>query len=179
LFETCSVLINTAGFLQTQAESTGQESTEQVSNNIDVVSATGGVEDISGLGVASVTFLLDLGPGAEPVDIENAAIEYLGPGGPDRAEISDSRASIDLSFVDGGGAPYILESDGSMVELTVNLVESGDGGAVAGVFSGTDAFLSAGETAQFTIETADGAQRVVEVDVPSPLDAEGGDDIAV
>ncbi|MFC6904527.1 archaellin/type IV pilin N-terminal domain-containing protein [Halalkalicoccus tibetensis] len=37
------VLINTAGFLQTQAEDTGIESTEQVSDNINVLSEVGTV----------------------------------------------------------------------------------------------------------------------------------------
>ena len=35
------VLINTAGFLQTQAEATGQESTSQVSDRLQVVSQSG------------------------------------------------------------------------------------------------------------------------------------------
>ena len=39
------VLINTAGFLQSQAEATGQESTDLVSERIDVTSTVGIVND--------------------------------------------------------------------------------------------------------------------------------------
>ena len=35
------VLINTADLLQGQAQQTGQESTEQVTNNVNVISASG------------------------------------------------------------------------------------------------------------------------------------------
>ncbi|AXR78766.1 Archaeal flagellin [Natrarchaeobaculum sulfurireducens] len=40
------VLINTAGFLQTQAEATGEESTEQVSDRIQIVSTSGSVQEV-------------------------------------------------------------------------------------------------------------------------------------
>jgi len=39
------VLINTAGLLQTQAEATGEESAQQVSDRIQIQSATGVVGD--------------------------------------------------------------------------------------------------------------------------------------
>ncbi|MXR20603.1 archaellin/type IV pilin N-terminal domain-containing protein, partial [Halobacterium bonnevillei] len=41
------VLINTAGVLQTQAEDTGQDSTDQVANNINVIGAVGEVNNVS------------------------------------------------------------------------------------------------------------------------------------
>jgi len=42
------VLINTAGLLQTQAEATGQESSQQVSDRLQIQSATGEVSGSSG-----------------------------------------------------------------------------------------------------------------------------------
>ena len=45
------VLINTAGLLQTQAEATGEESSQQVSDRIQIQSATGTVEQVNSTGV--------------------------------------------------------------------------------------------------------------------------------
>jgi archaellin len=102
------VLINTAGFLQTQSEATGQESTEQVSDNIKVlnevgqaISADGGVksgENVSNTGdpdsagldtdvylntsTSGKIWRLDLvvqkNAGADNIDLGKATIEYLG-----------------------------------------------------------------------------------------------------
>ncbi|SFC71883.1 flagellin N-terminal-like domain-containing protein [Halobiforma haloterrestris] len=41
------VLINTAGLLQTQAEATGEESTQQVSDRISIVSSSGSVDTVA------------------------------------------------------------------------------------------------------------------------------------
>jgi flagellin FlaB len=62
------VLINTAGFLQSQAESTGQESTDQVSNNVQLVTATGEVNTAAD-GVENVEFDIQLAPGSDPISL--------------------------------------------------------------------------------------------------------------
>ncbi|WP_449271532.1 archaellin/type IV pilin N-terminal domain-containing protein [Halopiger djelfimassiliensis] len=86
------VLINTAGFLQTQAEATGEESTEQVSDNIQVVTSVGITNasdnlDPNGDGwwdepvddneVALVKLGIQKSPGADAIDMSEATIEYL------------------------------------------------------------------------------------------------------
>ena len=68
------VLINTAGFLQSQAEATGQESTDQVANGIQVASAS--VDANSLPDNPEVT--LQLSPGSDPVDLENVRYEVTG-----------------------------------------------------------------------------------------------------
>src|SRR6056297_303531 len=51
------VLINTAGFLQSKGQATGEEASAQVSNRIDVVSAYGNVNDsVSGLSTEVVDY---------------------------------------------------------------------------------------------------------------------------
>jgi flagellin FlaB len=74
------VLINTAGFLQSQAESTGQESTDQVSNNLQVASASGTVT-ASGDGFDSTNITLQLAPGSDPIDLGNVEIDVFPEGG--------------------------------------------------------------------------------------------------
>ena len=82
------VLINTAGVLQTQAEDTGQDSTDQVANNINVIGAVGEVNnvsednvDISETSVYEIRTTLQKSPGAGDVDLSGLSIQYVGPDG--------------------------------------------------------------------------------------------------
>ena len=93
------VLINTAGFLQTQAEATGEESTAQVSDQVQAVNEVGftnvstddfGQTDFSlsastGDGpdpdeIHRVEMTVQKSPGANAIDLDQATIEYLGDG---------------------------------------------------------------------------------------------------
>ncbi|RQG99155.1 archaellin/type IV pilin N-terminal domain-containing protein [Natrarchaeobius oligotrophus] len=87
------VLINTAGFLQTQAEATGEESTAQVSDNIQVITSVGETNSSSTFDnadgdwwaddspdndtIALVTLAVQKSPGADAIDMSEATIEYL------------------------------------------------------------------------------------------------------
>ncbi|UWG48026.1 Archaeal flagellin [Halanaeroarchaeum sp. HSR-CO] len=83
------VLINTAGFLQTQAEDTGTDSTDQVANNINVIGAVGEVnepnvssaEDINRTVVYEMRLTVQKSPGAADVDLSGLSIQYVGPNG--------------------------------------------------------------------------------------------------
>ena len=81
------VLINTAGVLQTQAEDTGQDSTDQVANNVNVIGAVGEVNDQSNLNnynqtrVYEIRTTLQKSPGAGDVDLAGLSIQYVGPDG--------------------------------------------------------------------------------------------------
>jgi len=82
------VLINTAGVLQTQAEDTGQDSTDQVANNINVIGAVGEVNNISesNVGVSNTSIYelratVQKSPGAGDVDLAGLSIQYVGPDG--------------------------------------------------------------------------------------------------
>ncbi|UWG48024.1 Archaeal flagellin [Halanaeroarchaeum sp. HSR-CO] len=95
------VLINTAGFLQTQAEDTGTDSTDQVANNINVIGAVADVNDpvaindsTNGGSMDNLTSYYDdsdkpeayevrltvqKSPGAADVDLSGLTIQYVGP----------------------------------------------------------------------------------------------------
>jgi flagellin FlaB len=76
------VLINTAGFLQSKSEQTGQQSGQQVTNRLQVVSATGAHISTGGsnnLGVVNLT--VKKAPGASNVDLENVTVQWVGPSG--------------------------------------------------------------------------------------------------
>jgi flagellin FlaB len=96
------VLINTAGVLQTQAEETGQDSTDQVANNINVIGAVGdagdkdgnGVNptivtsgvtnnygsngDVTGTNIHTVKLTVQKSPGAGDIDLADLSIQYVG-----------------------------------------------------------------------------------------------------
>jgi len=97
------VLINTAGFLQTQSEATGQESTEQVADNLKVldtvgqtISSDGGLRsganvsdtatngtnvelnDASGGEIWRIDLVVQKSAGADKTNLSKATIEYLG-----------------------------------------------------------------------------------------------------
>nr|WP_276282188.1 archaellin/type IV pilin N-terminal domain-containing protein [Halorussus sp. DT72] len=70
------VLINTAGFLQTKSEQTGQESSAQVSNRVQVVSAFGNVGNER---VKDISLTVMRGSGSDDINLSAATIEWIGP----------------------------------------------------------------------------------------------------
>ena len=95
------VLINTAGFLQSQAEATGQESTDLVSERIDVTSTVGIVNNSSNpdtlseirVGVAGAA-------GSNQIDLSSATIQAVGPNGQKNLIFTDSQ-NLDNSTANG------------------------------------------------------------------------------
>jgi len=75
------VLINTAGFLQTQAEATGQESTDLVSERIDVSSSVGIIDSAADGTLEQVRLTVSGAPGADDIDLGDTTIQGVGPGG--------------------------------------------------------------------------------------------------
>jgi len=65
------VLINTAGFLQSSAEETGQQSSDQVTNRLEVVNAVGTQINDNGNGdtVDMVELTIRKAPGAGNIDL--------------------------------------------------------------------------------------------------------------
>jgi len=103
------VLINTAGFLQTKSEETGQQSGQQVTNRLQVAAATGANLD-SQTGVGSVNITMKKSPGASNIDLENATVQWVGPSG----TYNLVNASVEASGADGHfGISAFKDSDGS------------------------------------------------------------------
>jgi len=102
------VLINTAGFLQTKSEETGQQSGQQVTNRLQVAAATG--TNLSDQAVGVVNMTLKKSPGASNIDLENATVQWVGPSG----TYNLVNASVEASGADGhfGIVPF-KDADGS------------------------------------------------------------------
>ena len=75
------VLINTAGFLQSQAEATGQESTDLVSERIDVTSEVGIVGDNASGELESIRISVTGAAGSDQIDLSETTIQAVGPNG--------------------------------------------------------------------------------------------------
>lgn len=86
------VLINTAGMLQTQAEATGQESTDLVSERIDVNSQVGIVNSSEGGNLTSINVTVTGAAGSETIDLNETIIQAVGPYGQETLTLGDQEA---------------------------------------------------------------------------------------
>lgn len=148
------VLINTAGFLQTQAEDTGTESTEQVSDRVQVVSSIGDVgtvgdgEDEERV-VEDVDLTLQKAPGAGDIAVDDILIDWLGDDSITYTADSDDESST----FDTDAEDVVLSDRTDRVTITLEEVN-----------------LSAGDGADLTVTTGSGAQTIHSVSAPSYID---------
>jgi len=151
------VLINTAGLLQSQAESTGEESTAQVSNNLVVQTASG---NVSGSGtVNEVNLILSVAPGSDRINVSATTIEFL----------SDDLYNLNAEDNSGGGGDITYNSISGSDE---NSLESGDSVELVidlDTVSTPITHLSPGDEAEITFITEDGSQVTETLGAPSTM----------
>ena len=165
------VLINTAGFLQTQAQSTGEESTEQVSTNLVFLSSTGNVT-LDPDGVKKVKTTVQLGPGSNAIDLNDSTISVFSDSG-FSAEVDGVDATgVELENRDETAGETVLSTDSSDSEATATIVFDI---TADGEFSGTKEF-QAGTTVDIVITTASGTQAETSFIIESPLDPQLSED---
>jgi flagellin FlaB len=77
------VLINTAGFLQSSAEESGEQSSAQVTNRLQVVNAVGSdiTTDEAGSEVTTVELTVKKAPGADNVDLTTTTAQMVSSDG--------------------------------------------------------------------------------------------------
>ncbi|ARS88968.1 archaellin/type IV pilin N-terminal domain-containing protein [Natrarchaeobaculum aegyptiacum] len=75
------VLINTAGMLQSQAEATGEETIDLVSERIDTGSAVGIVADEEEGEIGDILVTVSRAPGSDQIDLNRTVVIVNGPGG--------------------------------------------------------------------------------------------------
>jgi flagellin FlaB len=156
------VLINTAGFLQNQAESTGQESTNQVTNGVNVVGATGDYDGGNGT-VDNVTITVSLSPGADPVDLTDASVEFLGT---EAHTLTSSDDAMSVSGIAGAGTTLSDSSDKAQITLLLN---TGQLDLNGGGSPGPHEALAPGDEAEVVITTQSGSQTTDVLSVPDPI----------
>jgi len=153
------VLINTAGLLQTQAEATGEETQEQVSDRLQIQSATGVVEEQTNgdNNITAVNLTVTKSPGAGNIDLDNVTYEF----------VTNEEVSTDVvNRTDSGSniGKITADTDDSVI------TDSADRYLLN--FTATDAIgrqLEGGDQVTVTLTTAAGASTVEELRVPDSL----------
>jgi flagellin-like protein len=155
------VLINTAGFLQTQAEATGEESTSQVSDRIQVVSQSGVVDSTgSEINITQIDFVVAKAPGAGSIDLNQTSAELIGANGQESFQLNELASSDVEIFTDPGSDSVVLTDSSDRAEVSVSLDDTANG---------EYGNLSTGDRLSVTFTTASGATTTSEIRVPTTL----------
>lgn len=164
------VLINTAGFLQTQAQSTGEESTDQVSTNLVFLSATGTVNANGGTptGIDSLNTTVQLGPGSNSIDLNDSTVSVFTDNGASAQFDGANSTDPGIELQDGS---EILSTDSSSDEATATIQFNIGSGKLNGDITG----FGEGTTIDIVITTASGTQAEASFIVPSPIDPQLND----
>jgi flagellin-like protein len=156
------VLINTAGFLQTQAEATGEESTSQVSDRLQIVSTSG---DVNSPDVETLRFVVALAPGSEPIDLEQTTVQFIGEQGEATdtgADISGSNGDTGITNIQGVNG-NVLTDNSDRAEVAIDLTNSD-----VDINSQYNA-LSEGSTLSVIFTTPSGASTEKQIRVPTTI----------
>ena len=145
------VLINTAGLLQTQAEATGEESAQQVSDRLQIQSATG---NVTGEQVDSVNITVTKAPGAEDIQLENVTYEFVTSD----EVITNVMTAGQISEITAETSDNVITSRNDRYKLEFNTSDSH-----------LNAPLDGGDKVTVTLTTAAGASTVTELRVPDSL----------
>ena len=149
------VLINTAGLLQTQAEATGEETQQQVSDRIQVQSATGSVDGDGN--VEDVTVTVTKSPGANDIDLEQVTYQFVTDDDV-QTGVADE-GTIEFITADNEEEDVITDQS-DRYQITFDGEQFGDA---------AEDVLEPGDNVQLTLTTAAGASTVEELRVPDSL----------
>jgi flagellin FlaB len=150
------VLVNTAGFLQSTAEDTGQESVDKVTNRLEVVSAHG-IVDADGE-VDQLNLTLALAAGSRGVSFNNTTIKYVSDD--DVANINNETSGVGLLNIqdDGDTSFPVFEDTGDRYEVQLDLNNVPNA-----------APLAPGNSVTLEITTRSGASTTYRLSVPTSM----------
>ena len=155
------VLINTAGLLQSQAEATGQETSEQVSDRVQVVTVTGDavvVNDEERIDDVNLTVLRS--PGSGDINLENVIIEAFANGESATLINGSEPGDFEVDKLNGDTESNTLSDSSDRAILSFSLSEISE-----------NATLATGDTLQLQVTTSAGATTFVEKRAPSSIEA--------
>jgi len=163
------VLINTAGFLQSSAEETGQQSSDQVTNRLEVVNTVGTDINSGESEVNTVEVTVKKAPGAANIDIGSTIAQWV-----------DSSGSYDLTVDDDSpgtangenyGVSTVQDDDSSITDSQV-LNDPSDRATLdfdVTQIHDDSSGLGEGETATIRLNTQSGGTTTVRLVVPETL----------
>ena len=153
------VLINTAGLLQTQAEATGEESQQQVSDRIQIQSATGTVNSTDPATINKTNLTLTKAPGADDIQLDNVSFQIVTDDEVVTGVFTDPGVSIGTITADT--EDNVITDRADRYDVQFNISTRG-----TNVMDGT---IEGGDSLTITLTTAPGASTVTELRVPDSL----------
>jgi flagellin FlaB len=163
------VLINVAGLLQEQGENTGEESVEEVSNQVVVTST---YAETNGDGnVTQVNFHVRKASGSDDIDLSKGSLEYLGPNGQKTMTYTNSGADSDFaaygvsSNLDENTSSPVLTQTSDRFVIEMSLDDSDTDPAVPTALSSRNEF-------SVDLVTESGSSITKTYQVPKQLDSD-------
>lgn len=156
------VLINTAGLLQSKSQQTGQQATNQVTQNLNIDNKIGQVNTNTHNSLNATNLTVQLSPGANAINLTKLSIQYTAPSG-----------SGQLTYNSGGGSKHftvskVLDNDNSISNKEI--LNSPTDRASINVYTNgqnTGLALKPGQSATLTITTRSGASKKIVLSAPS------------
>ncbi|MFB6109200.1 MAG: archaellin/type IV pilin N-terminal domain-containing protein [Haloplanus sp.] len=118
------VLINTAGLLQSQAQETSDQSSQQVTDRIQIDNSIG-LNSSTGTNLEKVELTVTQAPGAGDIDLTNVTVSWQGNNAKSFA-LSNSNVTItSIKDPDGSLGSDILNSQNDRAKVTIDLTAIG------------------------------------------------------
>ena len=156
------VLINTAGLLQTQAEATGEETQQQVSDRIQIQSVTGNVtEEYGDAEVDKITVTVKRSPGTDDINLLNVSYELVTDDTVETGVLDSEEVGFGVITNETSDAIITSRSDRYPITFLLN-----DSATPSNILSSG---LDGGDLITLTLTTAAGASTVEEIRVPDSL----------
>jgi len=153
------VLINTSGMLESQASTTADDTQDQVTNNVEFVSANGQVTNDSGnIGVSAIELTVMKGAGADSISIDDATLVFSSSDQSETLLLDGSDSAITKSMVKGTDTS-VLQGQDERLQIAVDTTE----------IYGNTVGMSEGSSATVTFVDQSGAESIYGVNVPDTL----------
>ena len=166
------VLVNTAGFLQNKAEETGQQSTGQVTDRLEVVDAHGVADGSGNVKLVNVTVRLAAGSGA--LDLNNTTVMFMDEGNVAQLTYNDDyRTDPATNLPVGSGTEYAVNNFVKDADGSAPTLNDGDDRfelTIDATLGGTVNGLDEGEQLKLEVTTKSGATTTVILTMPDTLD---------
>ena len=164
------VLLNTAGFLQTSAEETGQDAAAEATDRLQSVGSPIGTVDTANEELTEIEVNVQRVSGANEITLEEVTVQFVGPNGNTDLVYSSSGADATADPPEFGvqavqGTAPVLADDSDVLKVTIPLNNDA---------SADDALqrLQPGETMTVTLTTSAGGETTIRLAVPDSLDDE-------
>jgi flagellin-like protein len=163
------VLINTAGFLQSKSQQTGEQSSQQVTDRLEVIAVTGAIQDTGPNGaegeqIDEINLTVTKAPGAADINLDNVTVQWIGPDGAatlTNASVVDANPDFNVTEVkDADDSKPVVNDPDDRFDLGVNATQT------------ELTPLQEGETATLTLTTQSGANTEVRIQVPESIAGE-------